>query len=434
MKLPTLLQSLVKEAVMVCDRWRRENRLSKDVRYYYRYKVDKLVYVKGKCGFSGNIQPVQKEIWEVENLVKYIKNSPSFKNCVKYLAEEYAFNSPNPQTKAEYWLSLFLRKVLFDYLYERFKSERDIPVYVTIFVNDLEGNPIEWEIKVWLEGIWMGIERLEIERGLVIRKPKPYDLEYEFHAEGVPFPRKPHSCPSAIIEIKKRVEIQPFSYPELEKIIVALQLYKVGSVVKTYIEFSPNSFLKSGGSILLLPSWTLTYTYSIDEPDRKRLPQFIMRIKDMLPFEEARISASTPIGIALSRYQDALLKQEPFENKIARSVMGLEALYLKREEKEELSRRLAQRVAKLLSFFGEDPIEAYDLIKKSYKIRSDYVHGAPVKIKGGEAKKILDKVVECLRKSILVFMQTKEEKSTLLTLIGNALLERQADKELEEIF
>jgi len=29
-------------------------------------------------------------------------------------------------------------------------------------------------------------------------------------------------------------------------------------------------------------------------------------------------------------------------------------------------------------------------------------------------------------------MQTKEEKSTLLTLIDNALLERQADKELEE--
>ena len=50
----------------------------------------------------------------------------------------------------------------------------------------------------------------------------------------------------------------------------------------------------------------------------------------------------------------------------------------------------------------------------------------------GKQKKILDKVVECLRKSILVFMQTKEEKSTLLTLIDNALLERQADKELEE--
>ena len=44
--------------------------------------------------------------------------------------------------------------------------------------------------------------------------------------------------------------------------------------------------------------------------------------------------------------------------------MGLEALFLRGGEHEESSRRLAQRVAKILDIVGFDPIDVYSIIKK----------------------------------------------------------------------
>jgi len=45
--------------------------------------------------------------------------------------------------------------------------------------------------------------------------------------------------------------------------------------------------------------------------------------------KSGRILVDNYIGIALSRYQDVLLKIEPIPNKIAYAIFGLEALYLK---------------------------------------------------------------------------------------------------------
>jgi len=77
-----------------------------------------------------------------------------------------------------------------------------------------------------------------------------------------------------------------------------------------------------------------------------------------LPVEEetGRPLPSHPIGIAILRYQDAISKPEPVGNKVAYAIMGLEALYLKAEEKQELSRRLAQRVAKVMGYLRIHPL------------------------------------------------------------------------------
>ena len=299
---------------------------------------------------------------------------------------------------------------------------------------DLEGNPIEWEIKVWLEGIWMKVDEIKIKKGIIIRKPNTSDIEYE-HPLGMPlFEQTPPHHPSAILEIRKRVKLQPFIYPELEKILIALQLYKVGSVSKTRIYWKPKSFLQFRGISTPIYRGLTTYRYSLDESDVEKLPRFIAKIKDKLPIEEetGRPIASNPFGIAILRYQDAILKPEAIGNKIAYAVMGLEALYLKSEG--ELSHRLAQRVAKLLSFFEEEPIKVYRNVKKAYNIRSGFVHGSPLQNKKPqEVKEILDNIIEYLRKSILTFIQLQKEKKELLSLIDDALLEKQKDIKLQNL-
>jgi len=182
--------------------------------------------------------------------------------------------------------------------------------------------------------------------------------------------------------------------------------------------------------------WSKTYSYSLDESDAEKLPQFVAKIKGKLPIKEKTgcLVTEIPLGIAILRYQDAILKPEATENKIAYAVMGLEALYLKVEEREELSRRLAQRVAKLLSFCGEKPIKVYNLVKEAYEIRSNFVHGSPLQNKKPqEVKKILDSIIEYLRKSIIIFIQLQEEKEKLLSLIDNALLEKHAEDRLQNL-
>ena len=444
MNISTLLQELVKETIKLCDEWIREGKLRKEIRLYQKYKVKEFEYKEDGFHVSGSFPVIPKEEWnilDVFKLIKYTKNLPSFKDCIAYIAEEYPLQSPNPKAQAESWVSRFLQKTILEYLNGNLNPKKDLVEYIVTFIHDLEGNPIEWEIKVWLEGIGMKVDEIKIEKGIIIRKPKTSDIEYEYPLD-MPLPlveleqAPPRRLPSAILEIRRRINLQPAIYPDLERIIIALQLYKVGSVSKTRIYWKPKSFLQFGGISTPMRLWSTTYRYSLDVSDAEKLPQFVAKIKDKLPIEEktGSLMTTTPLGIAILRYQDAILKPEAIENKIAYAVMGLEALYLKAEEKEELSRRLAQRVAKLLSFFEEEPIKVYRIVKKAYNIRSGFVHGSPLQNKKPqEVKEILDNIIEYLRKSILTFIQLQNEKKELLSLIDEALLEKQKDIKLQNL-
>ena len=439
MSASALLQELIEETIRLCDDWKRGGKLRKETRLYQKHKVEKFEYKEGGgIQFSGSFPIILKDEWnfsDIFKLIESIKDSPSFEKCVAYIAEEYASNFPNPKGQAEFWISSFLQKTVLDYLNGYFNPKKDLVRYIVTFICDLEGAPIEWEIKVWLEGVWMKVDKIEIEKGVIIRKPAASDIEYE-HPLGAPsWEQTPPHFPSAILEITKRMKLQPSVYPELEKIIIALQLYKVGSVSKMRIYWRPKSFLQLGGISTPMRWWSTTYRYSLDESDVEKLPQFVAKIKDKLPIEEKTggLITTSPLGIAILRYQDALLKPEAIENKIAYAVMGLEALYLKPKE-EELSHRLAQRVAKLLSFYEERPIEIYNIIREAYKIRSDFVHGSSSQDKKPqELKKILDNIMRYLRKSIVTFIQLEEEKGRILALIDNALLEKRAESRLQDL-
>jgi len=271
-------------------------------------------------------------------------------------------------------------------------------------------------LKVWLEGIWLDIEEISIEKGITIRKPQPSDLEYEYPV-GMPLLSVHYESmhhPSAILEITKRTRNRSEISIEIEKIILALQLYKIGSVNKILAEWRPKSILNFGGTTSsFIRWWATTYKYPITEEDVKTLPQFINMIKPLIPTDNktGRPLSSNPIGIAILRYQDSLFKPEAIENKIAYTIMGLEALYLKANEREELSHRLAQRTAKMMESFNEPPIKVYNIVKNAYEIRSSFVHGSHVSVEDPrKTKEILDKIIDYLRKSILIFLQIGKEK------------------------
>jgi hypothetical protein len=79
---------------------------------------------------------------------------------------------------------------------------------VDTFICDLEKRPVEWIVTAWLHGIEMEVDAIELEKGIIIRKPRSDDLEYEFPwfesliGHIIP-PFTKLYPPSAILEVKK---------------------------------------------------------------------------------------------------------------------------------------------------------------------------------------------------------------------------------------
>lgn len=101
----------------------------------------------------------------------------------------------------------------------------------------------------------------------------------------------------------------------------------------------------------------------------------------MIP--EGFFEFSTPendyLTIAFNRYNDSLFNMG-IQERISVTVMGLEALFFKTDEKLELKYKLCIRISKILGLMGYDAIKINKTINEAYNIRSDFVHGGPLEI------------------------------------------------------
>jgi hypothetical protein len=119
-------------------------------------------------------------------------------------------------------------------------------------------------------------------------------------------------------------------------------------------------------------------------------------------------------------------------------VTSLEALYLRGQERSELSHKLSQRVAMVLGSLGFKPIEVYKNLKKAYDIRSTFVHGAALdeaeQRSVGDVQEICKKTLEYARISLLVYLQVEQGqgKEKLITRLDNALLDENARQKLKQ--
>src|SRR5438093_12520315 len=104
----------------------------------------------------------------------------------------------------------------------------------------------------------------------------------------------------------------------------------------------------SGGFHVLRPG----EKYSISVDDDKLVSEFVTRIKPLIPPEFIFGSEKLDyLATSLQRYQDALVKPEPAENRIAFAIMSSEALYLKEGERSP-HERIRQRMAKVFDTSG----------------------------------------------------------------------------------
>jgi hypothetical protein len=412
---------------------------------FYRLRTNKFQYTEqGIIEWSASPEFFTKPSWfraSIE-LTESIKKSDEYSIALEQIIKIFGKDTIHPQA-----LEWFVMKLINEVLQTQKFEENNIDELVKTFIKDLYGEPVRCWAEVELDGIVLLPDKVEVSYGIKIRKTKAEDLEREFPAYGlmqwifVP-------SPSAILNIEFLGRGVNEIQRKVQQAISILRLFKVGSV--KYLRYSMHSESIIGygfgfplGASITSRTEPVLEKYLITEEDVPKLKKFWQAIENAIPmnFFELGITKIDHLTIAYNRYNDALFQDGNLERRIANAVMGLEALFLKSGELQELVYRLNLRMSKILSLLGYDPYEVKKIIKDAYKVRSIFAHGGHLSY--NERKKLESKyksiqnfvrqLLDYLRISIIVMMLSKREKDDLIDLIDDSFVDKKREEMLNSI-
>lgn len=407
------------------------------------HKINKItqLYVKSTVPGSHTIQEyIPKEVLNLKDVVSFldgIKQLEEYSVILSDITKRYSLS----RTNAENLLRSFIDGILFNNNMTGFawKTDEDIDDgilldQVTLFVSDLEKVPPIWQVKMWIIGLDIDDEMFDINKNIQIRKIKSSDIEIEMPLDSIllraQFERF-HYNSSVILELKYKGNLEEI-YDEIYVILTSFILFKVGSVDKEKVEYHPKSFTNDSFSSYSNIHKSPRYKYIIRSEDVPKINELTKIIKNNLPI---LFNKEDPIHIALQRYNDAIIVSDNIENQITTTINCLEALYLKKEEQTELSRRLGQRVSGIFRFLDYTPLKVYNDVTRAYDIRSKYIHGQINPEKHKNIRKLAEDILEYARISILVHILLSPDisKEQIINKIDNSLLDSAAYSKLEEI-
>lgn len=187
----------------------------------------------------------------------------------------------------------------------------------------------------------------------------------------------------------------------LVDLITALRLHRRGRVVAGLLTSArlENSEWDIGGATIWSYISSMDFfqedpVYRFRETD---VPEVNELLVDIHRCREAGILSK--INIALERFHSAY--HGDIEDRIIDQIIAFESLYLGNEQ--ELTYKLASRVAFLLRKRKDHKILIFNNIKKAYEYRSRIVHGNNPPTRD-ELRAIVSKTEECLRQSIRRFL------------------------------
>ncbi len=412
---------------------------------YYRWKIDKFQYTKnGVTESSAHAEPIMKKSWWRAALMieESIKKSHEYFLAVEVLSK--IFHGRNTITHD---LDCLLRKVISLYLEETAFNETYFDVLISNFLKEIKEEPLRYMAEVELNGIVLIPEKIEYKIGdtdVALRQTKIEDLEKEFPANriaGQPFLR----TPSAILNLEFLGQGDNELQIKILQTIAVLRLFKVGSVKTLSYCMHSDSITNLMASTIhtAVDSERALEISQIINEDEQKLKRFWQIMIKALPsnfytFEDIKIDYIT---IAYKRYCDALLQNGSIERRIANAVMGLESLFLKGGEIQELLYRLSIRVSKIFNYLEYDYCKVKEVVEEAYKVRNLFVHGSylsynekkKLNSKFGDARKLLLSLLDYLRISILVMILVKMEKEEFLDLIDDSLVDKGKDNQLNNI-
>jgi len=364
---------------------------------------------------------------------------PIFKELTETIVKDYpdVFQSISPDVnkkgQAEFWLGNFVRRVLNEKLEDRL-TEPHLAEFITIFENELNRSALECSLTSYVSGLYLKTDSILLDENTVIRKLKASDLEYEYYAfTPLLASRFEMRHPSAAIEIKMRVKDESELTKKLEKTLLILRLFRLGSIRPLRNDNTKLSVIWpfGTGSSWSDSGFTELRNYVVQDNEIDDFKKFFKTLFPIIQSEKPEESAG--LSIAITRYNNALLDQVDIERKLMTSMMALESLYSMPSDKGEIGYRISLRVAKLLSFLGFKPTEVRKNVEKSYYVRSRVAHGLVVDVKKvGNVSDLLNTLLEYLRLSLVMFIfPGSPQKNRFVASVDSSLVDMMSSMEIK---
>ncbi len=358
-----------------------------------------------------------------------------------------------------------LLRVLVQTAPNEYISRDSINHYIQLFIAEYESYrtpiTITWNIQLWLSNIYIESEEIEIASNVFLRrpttdqlaerKPKPiYISEFERITGRVLYV-------GAILSFSLQLDKEPFNglFPdeitrEIECWMNVLRLLKPSGVRVVRQSITPIAIFETASSENIIPPYdsiwkgkvdfrdTDSYKLVLKKTEEKLLTNFINNIKLEIKgiIQNTYLSGSYH-DLAFHRYNDSLLKTEVSVYRILSVISSLEALLS--EAGSEITFKLSLRVAKLLSFYGFEPLKISEQIKIAYNLRSKLLHGAELGNKKEEllkfAREYTHEILNYNRLCLLISLQLKLhlDKKQFIQLIDNSLIDGEANDKLGKL-
>ena len=390
---------------------------------------------------------------------KEIKTLPEFDIAVRALADEYKIPDIGPKVGLDMLLNLVVQENINDRI-----TKDNLPRHIEAFINDYETyrnqSALTWNIHLWLDNISLESDEIEIASEVFLRKPTKEQLadirpRQIYISEWEKITGRGLST-GAIFSFPVKTDERPGNrvYPEIisteiENWLNVLRLFKPTNVAVTYQTISPVSIVEHGMSEkvdrLSDQTWkgkiqyhdTSNFKLYLRQNEELLLKDFVRRVKPS--FKDFSLSSylnGSLYDLAFHRYNDSLLKSEVNVYRILSAITSIETLLSRGET--EISFKIRQRVAKLMSFFDFNALQVAELMKKAYSLRSKLVHGAKPEEKKEDllefARENTHEILNFNRICLLISLQLKNitGKEELILRIDNSFIDETTNKELKE--
>lgn len=428
--LPSRLWELANLGIDQFEGWKDDGNFSKDRIFVADISVDDFEYIDGRANTeSVSYGSGRTAKWPDGNQKKFFEQKIEGKNAFDDTVELIQQVIGEDREQADRLARHFLHDTIDEYWKNDIEKD-EIVRRVHSFITDIKDGPKERSLKVWLDGLSLEPQRVDLSDNTVLRRPTSEDLEINArHPFFGGAEDAPDSDPTAIAEIQVHSANEQDLEHRLDRILDVLSLYSLGSVRPLRKEFEADSVIE-GAKKTVPETLDSIHRYWIKEGEEGRLSDFASAVWPQTPLGASKGEEEEVLylDVAFDRYRDALFEQR-VENRVTSSITSLEATFLKAKERSELSHRLAQRISLLLSELGEPPVKMYNQVSRAYDIRSSFVHGEELpRDKKKEANTLSEKILNYARTSLAILYQLEEarDKEKFLNRLDHALLDDNA--------
>lgn len=428
-KLPGTLHDIAQETLEIISN--NENITKEKIPYLKRdFQVIELTSGR-KHIINVETDEIEKEEWSsntIQEIIDELKTGEEYDKALDYIGDR----GENMRRPPDLLLREFVSSIM------EFESDNvlgsDITNQVSLFISHIDDSAISWKTTLWIDGLDMDADSIDIDDSTRLRTPNENDLVEESKiSEDTPHTPSsvPTAGPSAILEVTRRAKDENEIFTELQKLIYGLRLYSVSSVSRIRLHLDSSGVVSfPPTTVKSTPNTPFRYTLSSD--NESNLQEFMTKMTPVVEEKIIEKEEDDYLNIAFDRYKSALNDNDSDESRLTSAIMALEALLLKDEERAELSERLSRRTDILLSFFSYQEIEVSRKVRRAYEIRSRYVHGS--KIGEEDISELTERIMDYARKCIVLFLQVPEDegKDNLLSAIDRSSLQDESKKSLEE--